>query len=341
MVYRYRRRKGAKLFRFLPLFLLLAALLSLSVSPSEGSGASEGSLEKKSDVVADVSAEHRGSISLYDVKNKMMVTLPLEEYIIGVVAAEMPSDFQEEALKAQAVIARTYACWKMREGSSGRWHGDLCNDPGHCQAYYDLSALRSLWGDDFNVKYQRFADAANATAGMILTYNEEIAETYYHSTCGGKTASAGEVWGEDIPYLQSVTCKWDKNAPRYRESKTLSLSELPWLLGDGISPCIAVSKGENVSHIPVASAETESGRVQMVSYAGLIFEGTDFRNALELNSTRFTLESEGDVLTVTTYGFGHGVGLCQYGANGMAEQGYSFDEILSHYYTDTELKKIY
>lgn len=268
------------------------------------------------------------------------VTLPLETYVIGVVTAEMPSSFEPEALKAQAVIARSYALGKLEAnaGAGDQNHGDLCDDPGHCQAYYDKAYLEKEWGADFEEKYQKVTDAVTATAGQVLTYKGGLAQTFYHSTCGGKTASAKEVWGSEIPYLQSVTCKWDRDAPRYRETFTVSLSDLPWLLGDGSSPCIAVAEGETVTVVPTVTGESDSGRIEAVSYAGLMFDAADFRRALGLNSTRFTLESDGETLSVTTYGFGHGVGLCQYGANGMAKAGKTYDEILSYYYQGTELK---
>ena len=276
-----------------------------------------------------ISLSHQGSV----------VMLPLEDYVVGVTAAEMPLHFEDEAQKAQSVIARTYALWKTASAASTHENGaDLCSDPGHCQAYYDEAMLRDLWGDAFETNYKSLRNAVESTRGQVLTYQGELAETYYHSTCGGQTASALEVWGEDVPYLQSVACKWDQDAPRFSETVTLSLSELPWLLGNGTSPCIAVAKGEEVSHVPAAVTKTESGRIQSVSYAGLTFSAADVRRALGLNSTRFTFRTEGSNLIVTTQGFGHGVGLCQYGANGMAKEGYDYKSILLHYYTDAKLK---
>lgn len=281
------------------------------------------------------------TVSLLRTETGKIETMDLETYVIGVVSAEMPVNFEAEALKAQAVIARTYALRKMADDS---WstepdHGDLCDDSAHCQAYYDQETLKTTWGNDFDEKYQKIRSAVTATTGQILTYDGEIAYTYYCSTCGGETASAKEVWGTDYPYLQSVACHWDKDAPRYEETVDVALSDLPWLLGDGTSPCIAVATGEKVAEVPEVSGETESGRVQSVVYAGLTFSATDFRTALGLNSTHFTLDTDGDQLEITTIGYGHGVGLCQYGANGMAEEGYSYEEILAYYYQGTELTK--
>ena len=335
MKYRFRRYRRRPLRRlcWAPILLLPVVFFLLCLHSAENGGADA---EK---VFSEEPALSKQEIVVSYHESGDRVTLPLETYVIGVVAAEMPSSFEPEALKAQAVIARSYALGKIRAnaGNAADGHGDLCDDPGHCQAYYDPAYLEKEWGADFAEKYRKVTDAVTATAGQVLTYEGGLAQTFYHSTCGGKTASAKEVWGEEIPYLQSVTCKWDRDAPRYRETFSVSLSDLPWLLGDGSSPCIAVAEGETVTVVPSVAGESDSGRIEAVSYAGLMFDAADFRRALGLNSTRFTLESDGETLKVTTYGFGHGVGLCQYGANGMAKDGKTYDEILSYYYKGTEL----
>lgn len=333
MTYRYRRHRHRRCFA--PFFLLLPLLMLPFVGEEPADAASSEPQGVAVDSLAPASMQ---TITL-TMENGAVTELPLEEYILGVTAAEMPSTFHSEALKAQSVIARTYALWKGEKGNDRHPGTELCTDPGHCQAYYDDDTLRGLWGNAYEEKHARMADAVNATAGQVLVYKDCLAETYYHSTCGGRTASAAEVWGEDVPYLQSVSCSHDSHAPRYRETFTIGLSELPWLLGDGVSPCIAVAEGEQVDHVPAVEGKTESGRIQTVSYAGILFDGADFRTALGLNSTNFTLKAEGDTLVVTTLGFGHGVGLCQYGADGMAKEGKDYKSILSHYYKGTDLKR--
>ncbi len=331
--HRYRRQSGPRLFWVIA-FLLPLAFFTLWQHPVEDGVGRDAETVSRNDALSS-----KQEIKLLYHDTGTQATLPLETYVIGVVAAEMPSNFEPDALKAQAVIARSYALGKIEAnaGSQDNAHGDLCDDPGHCQAYYDKAYLEKEWGADFPEKYQKVSDAVTATKGQVLTYEGGLAQTFYHSTCGGKTASAKEVWGEEIPYLQSVVCKWDRDAPRYRETFSVSLSDLPWLLGDGSTPCIAVAEGETVTVVPTVAGESDSGRIEAVSYAGLMFDAADFRTALGLNSTRFTLESDGETLLVTTYGFGHGVGLCQYGANGMAKDGKTYDEILSYYYQGTKL----
>lgn len=321
MTYRYRRHSH----RYISLLWCLPLLLFFLI-PNEKEDLISG--EPKAE---KSSSTEDATITLAQ-SNGSVLTLSLEDYICGVVAAEMPSSFHSEALKAQSVVARTYALWKKESPSPGHPAADLCDDPSHCQAYKDCATLRSEWGNDYEEKYSRICNATEATHGEVLIYHNHLAEAFYHSTCGGRTASAKEVWGEEIPYLQSVSCKWDRDAPRYQQTFTVSLSELPLLLGDGVSPCITVAEEESVSYVPKITAKTESDRIRTVSYAGLTFDAADFRTALKLNSTNFHFSTEKDDLIITTRGFGHGVGMCQYGADGMAKAGKSYREILKHYY---------
>ena len=265
--------------------------------------------------------------------------MALEDYVCGVVAGEMPVEFDAEALKAQAVIARTFALTRILNATDGT-HGDLCDDYRHCQAYYDEAQLKERWGEDYEANHKIIAGAVTATAGEILTYEGQVARTYYHSTCGGRTASAGEVWGEEIPYLQSVECRWDTDAPRYEATVEVALADLPYLLGDGVSPCIAVPQGETASVVPTVAAAAPSGRIATVEYGGLNIKGTDFRSALGLNSACFDFAVNGNQLQIHTLGYGHGVGLCQHGANGMAREGANYKKILSYYYPGTKIDKI-
>ena len=248
-------------------------------------------------------------------------TLTLEDYLIGVLSAEVSPQFYEEALKAQAIAARTYTESKLQEGQP------LCDDYRCCQAYYDESQRRERWNERFDENEARLREAVTATSGMVLCYDGQLAKTFFHSTCGGMTASAEEVWGTPYPYLVSVDCSWDTDAPRYQETVELSVAEANACLNDGVVYCSA-----SPSEVPVVKSQTASGRAEEVSYGGTQWKGTDFRQKLGLNSTNFSFEINDGVLSISTIGYGHGVGLCQHGANGMAKEGYTFEEILTHYY---------
>lgn len=247
--------------------------------------------------------------------------LTMEDYLVGVLAAEVSPQFHEEALKAQAIAARTYTKLKYQSGQP------ICDDYRCCQAYDDEARRKENWKENFESYEARLREAVSATAGMVLCYDGQLAKTFFHSTCGGKTASAEEVWGTAYPYLISVDCPWDTDAPRYQETVEFSVAEANACLNDGITVCSASS-----DEVPIVESQTDSGRAEKISYGGKQWKGTDFRQKLGLNSTNFSFSMKDGVLTISTVGYGHGVGLCQHGANGMGKEGYSAEEILSHYY---------
>lgn len=328
--FRRGRQPNRKYDMFLCLMLVSCVLLGLWCVPpnrEESAVLGKGNASPKTQAVL---------MTLSRAATGALEPIALEDYVCGVVAGEVPVEFDEEALKAQAVIARTFALTRILNPSDGN-HGDLCDDYRHCQAYCDESAMRKNWGEDYEQNRKRIAAAVAATVGEILTYQGEVARTYYHSTCGGRTASAAEVWGEEIPYLQSVACKWDSDAPRYEATVEVSLAELPYLLGDGTSPCIALPEGATADVVPEVVSLSPSGRIAAVDYGGVTFKGTDFRSALGLNSACFDFSADGSTLKIHTLGYGHGVGLCQHGANGMAEEGADYRKILSYYYPGTKI----
>lgn len=257
--------------------------------------------------------------------------IPLEEYVVGVVAAEMPASFPLEALKAQAIVARTYAL-KRLEAPAGPHHAgaDICTDSTHCQAWISAGEMRRNWGRWGYWRHRRqIEQAVEATRGLVVTYQGELIDPVYHSTCGGKTAAAAEVWGYSIPYLQSVNCPWDKDSPHYQRVVSLTPLEIWARLAPG-APSLPVST--EALDLEIIS-RTPSGRVGAARFGPYTFTGVQVRNRLGLNSTNFTWSREADRVFITTYGYGHGVGLCQYGARGMAAEGKSFQEILTYYYT--------
>ena len=322
-----RRRRGPAVL--LALLLLAAVVAALALWPAEPLRIENG---KPS---ADAA-----TVSLLLTESGQTVELPLAEYLTGVLAAEVSPRFAAEALCAQAVVARTFTLRRMENSAAAaetRGHAAaVCDDPGHCQAYRGSGSRRAGWGSRFAEYEDNCRRAVAATADQVLVYEGALAATFYHSVCGGRTASAAEVWGRAYPYLIPVKCRWDADAPRYEEMVTLPLAELPQRLGDGTTPCVAIAEGETADELPRARGKTESGRVATVDYGGLTFKATEFRRKLGLNSTDFELRREGELLAVRTRGFGHGVGLCQHGANGMAAAGYDCRRILAHYYPGCE-----
>lgn len=282
-------------------------------------------------------------IHVYLHEQDKVETMPLEQYVKGVLGAEMPAGFEAAALEAQAVAARTYAVKNMRVfgggGVSDHPDADVSTDFTKNQAWLDTKTLKERWGAKYTEYWQKISKAVDRTQGQILTYEDKPISALFHSTSAGRTASAKEVWGYDFPYLQSVECKWDEASPRYRDTKEISLSELETTLGADAGVMSAMQSGDG--SIAKVLSLTESGRVKEVRIGSKNFTGQELRQLLGLRSENFTTSQDGNKLIFKTLGYGHGVGLCQYGANGMAKSGDDYQSILKHYYTDVALKNIY
>lgn len=244
--------------------------------------------------------------------------LDMEEYLIGVLASEMSPTFAIEALKAQSVAARTYVVQRGYE----------VDDTTNTQVYHDDEQLRSIWKEDYATYHKRIQEAVMATDGEILTYEgKAISALFYSSSCG-KSAPAAEYWGNEVPYLQSVDSHWDKDADGYEQTVVFTAEELAQKLGF-TNP---------VSKITDRQAYA-SGYVKSITIDTLTFTGRQVREKLELRSSCFTIEPHADGYHITTKGYGHGVGMSQHGAQGMAEEGSGYQEILAHYYPGAKLGK--
>lgn len=246
--------------------------------------------------------------------------IDLEEYVIGVVAAEMPASFHSEALKAQAVVARTYAMKKSSQGTT------LVNSTSH-QVYYTTAQMKSKWGSSYSTYYNKIKNAVNATKGQVLKYNGSYIDALYFSMSNGKTELPSYVWSTNYPYLQVVSSSWDEGLSAAKHTVSLTYAKLSEKLG------ITVNKD---SEIKVLS-KTAGDRVNEISIAGKTFTGIKVRSLLGLRSADFTISKNSTGVSITTIGFGHGVGMSQYGANGAAKAGYTYKQILSHYYSGVSL----
>jgi stage II sporulation protein D len=282
-------------------------------------------------------------INVYLHEKDKVETMSLEEYIKGVVGAEMPAEFEPAALEAQAVAARTYAVKSMRSfgggGVSDHPDADVSTDFTKNQAWLSEAVLKERWGKKYEEYSKRISEAVDATHGQILVYEDKPISAVFHSTSGGRTASAKEVWGYDYPYLQSVECKWDEKSPRYSDSKSIALSDIESILGPEAGVMAAVQSGDQ--SITKVISLTESGRVNEIRIGSKTFKGQEVRTLLGLRSENFTVALQGDQLVFKTLGYGHGVGMSQYGANGMAKLGKSYKDILLYFYTGVKLKNIY
>ena len=256
--------------------------------------------------------------------------LPLERYVEGVVAAEIPDSFPPAALRAQAVAARTYAVYKLSRGRpDAHPDADLCDDFRHCAAYRDPVQAASADGGISHVR-----QAVRDTAGEILTYEGAPIAAVFHCVSAPRTEAAADVWGEDIPYLQSEPSPGGSAYSGYESAVTLSLDEFRGIAQRAWPAADLSGSPEGWFR---SSDRSTAGGVRTVQLGGVTVKGTDVREQFGLRSTNFTVTTAADRITFHTIGYGHGVGLSQYGAKYLAEQGEDYTEILARYYRGTAL----
>jgi len=267
--------------------------------------------------------------------------LPLHDYLIGVVAAEMPASFPGDALKAQALAARTYTLYKLTLYEDGmalpevHAGAQLCDDPTHCKAYCDASAqAAALWGGDAKHYLACLEGAVTDTDGLIAVFEGRPIAAVFHAASGPRTEAAVDVWGSATPYLQSVDSPGGEESGQYAATVTLSQNVFRDAILAAFSEAVFPADPEQWFK---ASRRSDAGGIIDVAVGGVRVSGTAIRQAAGLNSTNFRVRIEGDDLIFTTTGYGHGVGMSQYGARALAMEGYTFDRIIKHYFTGVEL----
>lgn len=258
------------------------------------------------------------------------------QYLKEVVSAEMPADFHEEALKAQAVAARTYLVNRRRLPATDVHKGaDICTDSTHCKAWISESERRKAWGNMAEANWQKISKAVEETDGIIITYEGEPISAVFHSTSSGITENAIDVWGGSVPYLVSVESLGDKESPKYASKQSLTIDEFK-KLSEGKIEGVDWNKGL-FSDIERSSA----GGIIKLKIGGVEVKGTEFRNIFSLRSTNVEIKEEDGKIFMDVKGYGHGVGMSQYGANYLAHEGNNYIEILKTYYTGVEVKNVY
>lgn len=254
--------------------------------------------------------------------------LPLAEYLTEVVLSEMPASFSEAALEAQAVAARTFTLKQRAAGKHAE--ADLCGDSSCCQAWTSREALEAKLGDTFEMYWDKASRAVAATDGLVLTYNGALIDAVYFSCSGGTTEDAVAVWGSDVPYLQAVESPGEEISGKFETTVTVPLDQFKVTL-QAADPQVWLA-GSPSTWFGIRT-ETEGGGVDTLEIGGRLFRGTELRTLFGLNSAKFTVEATADAVQFTVSGYGHRVGMSQYGAEAMARAGAGFEEILLHYYT--------
>jgi stage II sporulation protein D len=254
--------------------------------------------------------------------------IALEDYVVGVLAGEMPISFHIEALKAQAVAARSYVLKRLESSKNNDY--DVVDSTTN-QVFLDDNYLKGRWQEKYDENVTKLRKAVSETKMQYITYNGEIADALFFSTSNGFTEDSEDVFSAEIPYLRSVESVWDeKTSPVFKDQKSYSLTNFLNLLGLNISTDLKIEIIE----------KSETNHVLKISINGVEMKGTDVRDKLKLRSSDFEIIKENNNIIIKTTGYGHDVGMSQYGALGMANDGYTYDEILKHYYLGVSISTL-
>ena len=276
------------------------------------------------------------TIKLYHSKTSEIQEITLDEYLYGVVSAEMPASFEMEALKAQAVVARTYTIYKIQNNSNKHEGADICDDSTCCQAWISKEDRFNRWEETSRQSnWDKIVAAVDSTKGKIITYEGKPINAFFHSNSGGQTETTINVWGGDgYPYLQSVATAGEDAYSQYASEVTLSKQSFIDKIRESHSDFSIDFNEENCIQI---LEYTEGARVKTIKIGNLNFSGVEVRSMLGLKSANFSVNIEGDNIKFSVIGYGHGVGMSQTGADSMAKQGSNYEEIIKHFYTGVEV----
>lgn len=261
-------------------------------------------------------------------EDSSIIEVPFEEYIVGVLAGEMPAEFELEALKAQAVASRSYVLYKINQNKDKDY--DIL-DTTMNQVYLSEEEIKEKWKDDYDKYFSKIKQAINETSYEYLEYNGEVIEAFFFSTSAGKTENSEEVFSEAKPYLRSVDSSWDSEVSKvFSETTDMSLMDFYTKLNIGYNKNLKIEYVE----------KTSTGRIKKLKINDILFDSSDVRTKLNLKSTFFEINQKDSNVEIKTKGYGHGVGMSQYGALAMAKKGYNYEEILKYYYQGVNIAKI-
>lgn len=307
---------------FIPLFSLLGQSDGQSVGLNITTSVTTETTEENTTQPEKEAETIKVMLTASDKIEKMDIT----SYIIGCVAAEMPAEYEKEALKAQAVASYSYALYMKNNNSDSK--SDISDNASVHQAYLSEEELQKKWGSNYDKYISVIKSAVTETEGQYLTYNSQPIKPAYHALSSGITNSAEDVWGGEVPWLVSVNSIGDKLSPTCLTTFEFSADELISQLNHNEIKSISI--GDTIT--------SSSGYVKRINISGVDFTGEELRSILSLRSGNFTVEAKGNTYKFTCFGYGHGVGMSQYGANEMAKNGSSYKEILKHYYPGVEIK---
>ncbi|MGB4438939.1 MAG: stage II sporulation protein D [Sedimentibacter sp.] len=277
-------------------------------------------------------------IKVYNLKTNEVMVIDFEEYLKGVVSSEMPAEFNEEALKAQAITARTYLLYRLKkypDGQPEHMDAPVCTGT-HCQVWSSKDELIASHEDGWYDKYwNKIEEAVNSTSGQILTYEGKIIEPLFHSASGGRTENSEDVFSASVPYLRSVESPYESEAPKLHGSVKITVSDFISKV-ESVYGDLDLSQDNLDEKIQLGDV-SEGGKIKTIIIDNAEITGREMRSLFNLNSTNFNFIQTGNEIEIVTTGYGHGVGMSQWGADGMADEGFNYKEILKHYYTGVEI----
>ncbi len=324
-------------FVFLLVFFLLPAVLTKKNVEAK---VLEDSVEKNAEQPSDDNYEYKeyGTIKLLHKSTGEVEEVPLDTYLCNVVSAEMPADFELEALKAQAVVARTYTIYKIQNKKHD--NADICDDSSCCQAWISKEDRLARWDEDKRESnWEKIEQCVNETKGKIITYNGAPINAFFHSNSGGTTELPVNVWGggTEYPYLQVVETAGEEGYSQYSSEATFTQEEVLEKLKTKYEDItIDFSNDDDLKILDY----TDSGRVKTVKFGNHELSGTETRSLFGLKSTNFEIIKENENIKFSVKGYGHGVGMSQTGANTLAKEGKSYEDIIKHFYVGVEISDV-
>lgn len=321
------------LFSSIGAFIILPMWLTQSFEINKNTQRIEINVEKPS---LDLGVQYK-KINLLHNNENVVETLELEDYLINVVAAEMPVEYEEEALKAQATVARTYTLYQIENGHKHD-NADVCDSSTCCQAWISKEKRYEKWGDNQDEKWSKLTNAVYSTAGEVITYNGKPIDAFFHSNSGGTTEIPINVWGgSDFPYLQVVETSGEDEYSQYYSEKEYTKAEIESKMKSAYSDFSIDWNEENCIEI---LEYTESSRIKTLKIGNKNISGVEARKIFELKSSNFTYEISESTVKFKVIGYGHGVGLSQTGSNTLAKEGKNYKEIIEHFFKNIEIENI-
>ena len=330
------------LLGFIIIFFIIPTLLTIS-PPKENVEETIYNIEENSEETVKQQEQYDyqkyKTIKLLHQESGQVEELNIDEYLYGVVSSEMPANYEIEALKAQAVVARTYTIYQIIHNSGKHENADICDNFNCCQAWISKDERMAKWSaEEAESNWNKILEAVNSTSGKIITYNGEPINAFFHANSGGITESSLNIWGGiDYPYLKSVETAGEEGYTQYSSEVVYSKEELINKIKEKYPDCEIDFSQENCIQI---IEYTTSSRVKTIKFGNIEMAGTEARTILGLKSTNFTFIIEGDNIKFSVTGYGHGVGMSQTGADALAKTGSNYEEIIKHFYTDVEIIEV-